>query len=87
MHSIGANERVIKSQSFFHSFGNGLLTNIKVAEPSDFFCFIQDITADFHFSHDVELPIMLEGFISSNANFGGDNVGLEFKNFDLRLSL
>lgn len=85
MHSIGANKRIIKSQSCFHSFGNGLLSNIKVAEPSDFFGFIQYITADFHFPHDVELSIMLENFISCDANFGGDNVGLKFKNFDERL--
>lgn len=56
--SVGADERVIEIKSCLHSFGDGLLAHIKMTESSDLLIFVQDIAVHFHFSHDLQLPVV-----------------------------
>ena len=82
MNSIGGYERIIEGQGSFHSFCNGLLSGIEVAESSNFLLLVEGVACEFHFPHDEEFFVVFEEVISGDGGGLGDGMLIEFVGLD-----
>ena len=77
MDSVGSNEWIFGSENCIHSFSDGLLTVIQMAETSDKFVFVEYVAIHFHGSHSFELFEVADDLLTGNFNLGGDSVFTE----------
>ena len=77
MDSVGSDEWILGSENCIHSFSDGLLAVIQMAETSDKFVFVEYVAVHFHGSHSFEFLKVADDLLTGNFNLRGDSVYTE----------